>query len=207
MKKKTLVLDFDGVVHAYTSGWQGANIVADLPVVGAIDFIREAVKRFDVAIFSSRSSQPGGVEAMRDWLNFHGLPREWMDENLKFPTAKPPAWVTLDDRAIQFTGAFPPLDELEAFRTWAEIFPERVSGANDETRLASELIIMLMSRNVSVGEAIQALGKTIGVIIVNSAKSSADVASLTDHFTNRLEVFVSDTLLMPEVIEHFENLQ
>ena len=61
-------LDFDGVLHSYTSGWKGADVIPDPPVEGAIAFLREAVKHFQVEIFSSRSHQPGGGYAMRDWL-------------------------------------------------------------------------------------------------------------------------------------------
>ena len=37
---KTILLDFDGVIHSYTSGWKGAGVIPDPPVPGAIDFLR-----------------------------------------------------------------------------------------------------------------------------------------------------------------------
>jgi hypothetical protein len=37
---------------------------------------------------------------------------------LEFPMHKPPALVTLDDRALTFTGIWPDLAELRAFRPW-----------------------------------------------------------------------------------------
>src|ERR1700743_3429981 len=55
--KPILCLDFDGVIHSYASGWKGADVIPDPPVAGAIEFIREALKHFRVAIFSSRTNQ------------------------------------------------------------------------------------------------------------------------------------------------------
>ena len=37
---RTVVFDFDGVIHSYTSGWLGETTIPDPPVPG----IREALK-------------------------------------------------------------------------------------------------------------------------------------------------------------------
>ncbi len=98
----------------------------DPPVPGAIDFLREAVKHFRVAIFSSRSHQDGGGFAMRSWLGKHIIEAEpsiimcdppWFAA-IEWPTEKPAAMVTLDDRAITFTGTWPDMDTLLTFRPW-----------------------------------------------------------------------------------------
>jgi hypothetical protein len=126
MSKPILCLDFDGVIHSYTSGWKGADVVPDPPVPGAIDFLREAVKHFRVAIFSSRSCQPGGGKAMRTWLGGHIIAAEpdiimydppWFAA-IEWPTEKPAAMVTIDDRAITFDGTWPTIEALKSFKPW-----------------------------------------------------------------------------------------
>lgn len=128
--KPILCLDFDGVIHSYSSGWKGAAVIPDPPVPGAIAFMREAVKRFRVAVYSSRSGQPGGIEAMCMWLGRWIMEeRESNQEDLawasaiEWPTEKPAAMVTLDDRAITFTGKWPSLDDIAAFRPWNKPLP------------------------------------------------------------------------------------
>lgn len=39
-------------------------------------------------------------------------------KTLEFPRHKPPALVTVDDRAMQFDGYFPPMQDLINFRPW-----------------------------------------------------------------------------------------
>lgn len=75
--KPILCLDFDGVIHSYSSGWKGAHIIPDGPVPGALDFIVEATKTWSVAIFSSRSKSLRGRWAMKDWLYRHFVTWEW----------------------------------------------------------------------------------------------------------------------------------
>jgi len=120
-KKPILVVDFDGVIHSYTSGWSGAAIIKDLPVPGAMDFLRDALTSFRVAIFSSRSGEPGGIEAMQDWLARYASKEHpyfaWVHE-IEWPMKKPSAFVTLDDRAITFNGHFPSLTYLLTFKPW-----------------------------------------------------------------------------------------
>lgn len=115
--KKTLCLDFDGVLHSYTSGWKGADVVSDPPVPGAIEFLLNAIEHFRVCIYSSRSHEPGGIEAMQDWLSSH-LPDSDVLVQIEFPDHKPSAFVTLDDRAITFDGTWPSITTLLHFEPW-----------------------------------------------------------------------------------------
>lgn len=131
--KKTLCLDFDGVLHSYRSGWEGPNVVSDPPVPGALEFLAEAVKHFHVCIHSSRSHQPGGKQAMQAWLiswaaHSPHLGLEWIDR-IAWPDFKPSAFVTLDDRAITFTGAWPAMEQLHSFEPWY-----RLKKKKEETR-------------------------------------------------------------------------
>ena len=124
MGKPILSLDFDGVLHSYDSGWKGANVVFDGPVPGAMEFLSSAVESFDVWIYSSRSNQEGGIDAMMSWLREHlievfGVERAHeIAVQVKMAIEKPPAFLTIDDRAIQFTGEWPNPSELLDFKPW-----------------------------------------------------------------------------------------
>lgn len=118
--KKILLLDFDGVLHNYTSGWKGAHIVSDPPVPGALDFLQQAVHNFKVHIFSSRSHQKGGIEGMRNWLLKHSDNAPWV-KLIHFTNVKSTAHVFIDDRALTFTGKWPTMKELHAFRPWNKL--------------------------------------------------------------------------------------
>jgi hypothetical protein len=143
MTKPILCLDFDGVIHSYASGWKGADVIPDPPVAGAMAFIREALKHFRVAIFSSRSNQPGGLNAMKDYIavnsemGFHDP-----IEGLEWPLEKPAAMVTIDDRALTFDGTWPAIEDLKAFQPWNKrpfgatgTFPQGVLNDTDEGAL------------------------------------------------------------------------
>ena len=116
--KPILCLDFDGVCHSYTSGWKGATVIPDPPVPGLYEFLLAAQEYFHIHIFSSRSHQSGGIEAMQLWFLQH-MPKDIPGVPLlHFPTEKPPAFLTLDDRGIQFTGVWPPIPDLLHFKPW-----------------------------------------------------------------------------------------
>lgn len=117
MKLAILCLDFDGVLHLYSSGWKGPETIPDPPVPGAIEFLVEAARHFEIHIFSSRSSWDSGISAMKSWLQYHGLPQEIL-ELIVFPLQKPPAFLTIDDRALTFTGVWPSMESLKAFKPW-----------------------------------------------------------------------------------------
>ena len=115
-----LCLDFDGVLHSYSSGWHGARNIPDPPVPGAIQWIRSLLDYppyFKLAIYSSRSRYWGGRRAMKNWLLKHGL-YTYEVKQIEFPLMKPPAFLQIDDRAVTFTGEFPTVEEMKAFKPW-----------------------------------------------------------------------------------------
>lgn len=135
MRKPILCLDFDGVLHSYSSGWKGADVIPDPPTPGMAAFLDKAVEVFDVQIFSSRSHQPGGVDAMKAFIwdalahhfdcPFAGDPRGLeralaVRDAISYPTEKPPAMVSIDDRALCFTGNWSDFDpkHLKEFQPW-----------------------------------------------------------------------------------------
>lgn len=148
MHKPILCLDFDGVIHSYSSGWKGADVIPDPPVAGAIAFMLEALHHFQVVIFSSRSHQAGGQTAMARWLREHAG-STWYEspagpgiEDVKFVNEKPPAMVTIDDRAITFDGTWPAIKDLQAFQPWNKrpfgatgTFPQGVLNDDDQGAL------------------------------------------------------------------------
>ena len=125
-RKPVLCLDFDGVIHSYSSGWKGARIIPDDEVPGSIEFIYSAINAgWDVVVHSSRARYFGGIRAMRSWLKERAGNIWYEDgaggiglESVRFVRWKPPALVTIDDRALTFTGEWPALDSLRAFKPW-----------------------------------------------------------------------------------------
>lgn len=125
-RKKTIAVDFDGVINSYASGWSGGAL-PDPPVPGAFSFLATAVSRFTVVIHSTRAETAEGKVGMWDWFTRHGLP-DHVREALSITHEKPKAIVYLDDRGWQFDGHFPTLDELDAYEPWnkrSELSPEQ----------------------------------------------------------------------------------
>ncbi|MES9841245.1 MAG: hypothetical protein ABW134_11885 [Candidatus Thiodiazotropha endolucinida] len=131
-KNPIICVDFDGVIHSYTSGWKGVDVIPDPPVPGAIKWLEDHLPVPDslcalapphegpiVQIYSSRSKSWRGRRAMKKWLIDNGLHEGYINEGiLKFPVKKPAAFLTIDDRAICFKGNFPSTDEMMSFVPW-----------------------------------------------------------------------------------------
>lgn len=122
-RKPILCLDFDGVIHSYTSPWINQWTIPDPPVAGAFDFLDQASRHFEIVIYSSRSKTTAGIMAMQDWLEKHlkqyngGVPPPWYDK-LSFADQKPPAFLTIDDRCLCFEGTWPDPATLKQFKPW-----------------------------------------------------------------------------------------
>jgi hypothetical protein len=133
--KPILCVDFDGVIHSYTSGWHGATVVPDPPVKGALAWLWKATEWFNVQVYSSRSKDPEARVAMLAWMIKHSLaefgeghPMSMLDmgrdQDCEYPITfayeKPAAFLTIDDRAVCFEGDWGELDpcELLNFKPW-----------------------------------------------------------------------------------------
>lgn len=154
MRKYIICCDFDGVLHSYTSGWKGATVIPDPPVAGAMRWVVSIVSdpRFELVVYSSRSKEQDGVMAMRGWLHRHLVEHfqvaEGYDEKnaldladriffkIKFPTQKPAASMTIDDRAFCFRGQFPSEEWLLSFKPWNKhLVPEQEYPRPESWRL------------------------------------------------------------------------
>ena len=113
--KKTIVFDFDGVIHKYSKGWQDSSIY-DEPVAGIKTIIDELRKEnYEVVIVSTRCSTEQGITEMTKWLNKYDIEVDRIDKE------KPPALIYVDDRAICFDENTQHLwDSIISFKTWQE---------------------------------------------------------------------------------------
>lgn len=113
---RTVVFDFDGVIHSYTSGWKGETNIPDPPVPG----IQEALKEihdagYEVVVVSTRCKTVLGRMAIENWLDMYGITQE-VDKVCK---EKPPAIAYIDDRAICFDGHPETLlKKIQNFQPW-----------------------------------------------------------------------------------------
>jgi len=117
-------VDFDGVLHSYLSGWKGPCEIPDPPVLGAFEWLKMMTsfqdnkdRTFQVSIYSSRSKYEGAIDAMKEWFRKHGLHEETLSA-LDFPSQKPAANMTIDDRAFCFQGIFPSPSWVLGFKPW-----------------------------------------------------------------------------------------
>lgn len=113
-ERKTVAVDFDGVIHSYTSGWQGADVIPDPPVPGAIEFLNELALHYTVVIFTTRAGHEGASSAIMAYLIEHGFEGEYVE----ITDVKGPAIFYLDDRAWRFRGRFPSMNQIRRAYPW-----------------------------------------------------------------------------------------
>ena len=104
--KKTISVDFDGVIHAYSRGWQDGSVY-DEPVPGAIEGLRALMTSHVVVVSTARRD----LLAVAKWLRLRGIHAvaddgtisKWAKGDTVLVTnQKLPAVAYLDDRAVRF---------------------------------------------------------------------------------------------------------
>lgn len=109
--KKTICVDFDGVIHKYSGGW-GSGVISDIPMEGAINALALLIRRgYYIAIFTARlhpkfkeEDQRDGIDCMKEieeWLKEFGFEKDVHYHEIT--NRKVPAFAYIDDRAIRFT--------------------------------------------------------------------------------------------------------
>lgn len=126
MAKPILCIDFDGVIHSYEKGWQDGSIYGTV----TLRFFKWAIAakdHFRLVIYSSRSKNDHGIAEMKTWLsdqihNEYENPKPINVDDFEFASEKPPAFLTIDDRAIQFRGIWEDIDldpeSMLKFKPW-----------------------------------------------------------------------------------------
>jgi 5'(3')-deoxyribonucleotidase len=89
---RRICIDFDGVIHKYSKGWQGGKIYDD-PMPGAKEALEKLQKEYELVIFTTRKE----TSDVSMWMAKNGLP------NLAVTNEKLPAIAYIDDRAVRFT--------------------------------------------------------------------------------------------------------
>ena len=115
-----IAVDFDGVIHGYSQGWQGGDIY-DPPVPGVKEAMEELkAKGHTLYIFTTRTNkifhkdEKDQKKAIEVYMKEHDIP---FDKIWTF--GKPMADIFIDDRAIGFRGDWQAtLKEVEGFKVW-----------------------------------------------------------------------------------------
>lgn len=106
---RTIAVDFDGVLHLYSRGWQDGSIY-DEPLEGAFDGLRKLMETCAVFVHTTREpasvgrwiKERSGIETC--WHEDENtVPEFWNDRDCILVTRrKLPAVAYLDDRAVRF---------------------------------------------------------------------------------------------------------
>jgi adenylylsulfate kinase len=115
-RRKTIAVDFDGVIADY-NGWQGEDVLgAPRPdVIEALHKLRAF--GWKIIIHTTRSSH-----AIASFLNQAAIPFDEINSNLDYRNfgPKPVATVYWDDRSLRYSGnAEQDLHQILNFRTWS----------------------------------------------------------------------------------------
>jgi hypothetical protein len=118
---RTVAVDFDGVIHGYSRGWQDGTIY-DEPVPGAFDALRTLMADYAVVIHTTRDPWP-----VAQWVEERskiptvveldvGHKREFWDDQgqILVTRFKLPAVAYIDDRGIRFLNWEQALTDLAA---------------------------------------------------------------------------------------------
>lgn len=129
MDKKTICIDFDGVIHDYSNGWQGEDVFGQM--IPNADTATQVLKKkgWQVIIFTTRKK----TKKLEKWLSEHKIAYDYVNENPNQPensSGKIVADVYLDDRGICFRGRWDEwlMRDILDFESWEEQEKKRIEA-------------------------------------------------------------------------------
>jgi hypothetical protein len=128
--KPILALEFEWVI-AVARKIRVVNELDFIPVNGSIEFCQEAVKCYDVCVYSNSKNRLWEIYRMKQWLRMNNFPYQ-----IRFPLKKPNAFITIDTNSRHFNGssvAFKEFEECNWFRMTSDEFEKIIKNhMNDE---------------------------------------------------------------------------
>jgi hypothetical protein len=102
--KRTIAIDFDGVIHQYRYGWQSGKIY-DPPVDGAFEAMSQLIRAgFDLVIHTTREDHVAIKLWLKQWVTQdYGEELSAVFQDIPITNKKPPAIAYIDDRGLRFT--------------------------------------------------------------------------------------------------------
>lgn len=103
-QRKTIAIDFDGVIHNAYKGWGDGTCYGD-PLPGSIEAIQKLAEKYDIVIFTAKAKPDRplvngktGVLLVEEWFEKYGI--------LKYISSvtseKPRAELYVDDNGYRF---------------------------------------------------------------------------------------------------------
>ncbi len=106
--KKTLLIDFDGVLNEYC-GEFNENVIPPLKC-GAKEFLEKLSDDYLIKIFTSRN-----LRQVNEWLKKHNL-IQYIEG---VTNTKEPAFLQIDDRCLKFEGDYDNIyKQISDFKVW-----------------------------------------------------------------------------------------
>lgn len=125
-KKRTICIDFDGVLHDYSKGFQGENVFGDM-ITGADDATGVLKKNGNtIIIYTTRPV----TDELKAWLKEKNISYDYINENPDQPKGsegcKLIADLYIDDRGLCFHGEWDEwlLRQIGEFRSWQDNNPD-----------------------------------------------------------------------------------
>lgn len=138
--KKTIAIDFDGVLADYSKGYQGKDVFG-APIPGA-DNATKVLKEngWRIIIYTTRPN----TEALRHWLKENNISYDFINENPDQPEeskgCKLIADIYLDDRSLCFRGEWRwMIAEIANYKTWSKPEGEELNEMRKQYKSVFEL--------------------------------------------------------------------